>query len=72
MLASQQSLEEQFKNYEGDSDYSDPSDYEDSIDEEDLVGDHLSQKPKEITDVDQKSIIIDGLPEVNAKKKRKT
>ena len=34
MLASQSLIEEQFKDYDGDSDYSDPSDYEDDIREE--------------------------------------
>lgn len=34
MLGSQPLIEEQFKNYDGDSDYSDPSDYEDDIQEE--------------------------------------
>jgi len=67
----QLTIEEKFQNYEGDSDYSDPSDYEDSIQDEALVGDQLSQKPAEIVDVDQKSIIIDGLPEVDAKKMEK-
>lgn len=36
-----------------------------------LVGDHLSQRPKEVIDVDQKSIIVDGLPTVDANKKAK-
>jgi len=71
MLGSQPLIEEQFKNYDGDSDYSDPSDYEDDIQEEQLVGDHLSQRPKEVIDVDQKSIIVDGLPTVDANKKAK-
>jgi len=48
-------------------DFSDPEGYVDDISDEDLLGDILSQKPKD-SDVSQCVVIVDGLPEVGTDK----
>lgn len=46
--------------------FSDPEDYVDDITDEELLGDLLSEKPKEIDGVES-TIVVDGVPIVGSK-----
>jgi len=55
---------QELNSYDGNSDYSDPEDYVDDISDTELLGDILAEEPKKPGNVEERVIVVDGIPKV--------